>query len=300
MPGLSIMTDAVELLQGLPIWHGAPRISVLSGGLSNASYRVDDAHGSYIARFGRDFPFHQVSRDRENRASRAAFEASLSPELIHAEPGLMVLRFIEAATYTEADVQNDWQRCVELIRRCHRDMARKITGQGAIFWVFQILREYAATLKAHKHRAEPMLAQWVDITDTLEAAQVPLPIVFGHHDLLAANILNDGQRLWLVDWEYGAFGTAMFDLANLASNNSFSEQLELQMLETYFGKSPDQSLQRAFHAMKVASALREALWGMVSEIYLNVPGVDYVAYANEYTTRFNKTFAAYRQNFGGL
>ena len=55
----------------------------------------------------------------------------------------------------------------------------------------------------------------------LEQAQVPLPIVFGHHDLLPGNFIDDGKRLWLIDWEYGGFGTAMFDLANLSSNGGF-------------------------------------------------------------------------------
>ena len=50
---------------------------------------------------------------------------------------------------------------------------------------------------------------------------MPLPIVFGHHDVLPTNFMDDGQRLWLIDWEYGAFGTAMFDLASIAANNSF-------------------------------------------------------------------------------
>ena len=58
----------------------------------------------------------------------------------------------------------------------------------------------------------------------LEQAQVPLPIVFGHHDLLPGNLIDDGTRLWLIDWEYGGFGTAMFDLANLSSNGGFDER----------------------------------------------------------------------------
>ena len=71
--------------------------------------------------------------------------------------------------------------------------ARRITGQGAIFWVFQILRDYAHTLKAGKHRHVPDLPRLMAILDDLEAAQVPLPIVFGHHDLLPTNFMDDGH-----------------------------------------------------------------------------------------------------------
>ncbi len=83
--------------------------------------------------------------------------------------------------------------------------------------------------------------------------------------------MDDGRRLWLIDWEYGAFGTAMFDLANIAAANSFTPEMEAEMLRAYFGKAPDLSLSRAYYAMKVAAALREAMWGMISELFLAAP-----------------------------
>jgi thiamine kinase-like enzyme len=189
-------------------------------------------------------------------------------------------------------------RCVDILARCHRDMGKRISGQGAIFWVFQILRDYALTLKAGNHRHTPDIPRWMEIVDELEAAQVPLPIVFGHHDILPTNFMDDGQRLWLIDWEYGAFGTAMFDLASIAANNSFDEAGEKLILRTYFGNTPNESLWRSFHAMKAASALREAVWGMVSELHLKAPGVDYIAYAAEYLGRFETVYANYKSNHG--
>ena len=285
-------------VKGLPIWQGLKDITPLKGGVSNASFTVTDATGRYVARVGEDYPFHQVSRERENIASRAAFDAGLSPEVVHTEPGIMVLRFMEARTFTEADVRDNAKRCVEIVRRCHRDLGKRISGQGAIFWVFQILRDYAHTLKAGDHRHVPDLPRLMAITDELEAAQVPLPIIFGHHDLLPTNFMDDGQRLWLIDWEYGAFGTAMFDLATIASNNSFDAKGEALILETYFDRTPPEDIVRAFYAMKAASALREAIWGMVSELHLNAPGVDYIAYAAEYLGRFERVYADYKTNFG--
>ena len=69
-----------------------------------------------VARLGGDYPFHQVSREREALASRAAFEAGLSPELVHAADGLMVLRYIEARTYAEADVRANAGACVDILK----------------------------------------------------------------------------------------------------------------------------------------------------------------------------------------
>lgn len=294
------MASVETRVRGLSLWQGHLEIEPLKGGVSNASFTVCDALGKYVARVGEDYPFHQVSREREAIASKAAFEAGLSPEVLHIEPGLMVLRYIEARTYVEADVRANAARCVDIVARCHRDMGARVRGQGAIFWVFQILRDYATTLKSAHHGHAAEIPRWMKIVDHLEAAQVPLPIIFGHHDLLPTNFMDDGMRLWLIDWEYGAFGTAMFDLANLAAANSFDANLEASVLHHYFGRVPDQATTRAFFAMKVAAALREAMWGMVSELHLNAPGVDYVAYAAEYIGRFDRILKDYERRFGTL
>lgn len=292
------MTEAEARVRSLPIWRGSVSLAPLKGGVSNTSFTVTDATGKYVARVGADYPFHQVCREREAIAARAAFDAGLSPEVVYTGPGIMVVRHLAARTYGECDVRTNAARCVEIVRRCHRDMGRRISGQAAIFWVFQILRDYAHTLEAGRHRHVPDLPRLMAIAGELEETQVPLPIVFGHHDLLPTNFMDDGERLWLIDWEYGAFGTAMFDLASIAANNSFDATGERLLLETYFDQTPSAALERAFYAMKAASALREAVWGMVSELHLTAPGVDYVAYAAEYLGRFERVYAAYKSNFG--
>jgi thiamine kinase-like enzyme len=295
------MTRASEdRLRALKIWSGPVALTPLKGGLSNESFIVSDGASRYVARLGEDFPVHHVFRDREREASRAAFEAGLSPELVHAEPGLMVFRFIDARTYGEADVRANMERCVELLKRCHRDMARLMRGPASIFWVFHVVRDYAHTLREGKHPRADEAAEWIQTVDRLEAAQIPLSIVFGHHDLLPGNFLDDGKRLWLIDWEYGGFGTAMFDLANVAANNSFTTDDEARLLDVYFEKTPDEATQRSFDAMKAASALREGMWGMVSELHLSAPGVDYVAHANEYVGRYKNAVQRFIEKYGTL
>ena len=289
--------SAEDRVRALSLWSGLKSVTPLKGGVSNASFTVEDACGKYVARVGEDYPCHQVSRAREGVASRAAFDAGLSPEVVYTEPGMMVVRYIAARTYGEADVRANAENCVDIVKRCHRDMGKRISGQGAIFWVFQILRDYAHTLMAVNHRHSGDIPRWMEIADALEAAQAPLPIIFGHHDLLPSNFMDDGKRLWLIDWEYGAFGTAMFDLANIASNNSFDAAGERLILESYFERTPGEAVQRAFYAMKAASALREAVWGMVSEIHLDAPGVDYIAYAAEYLGRFERVYGDYHEKF---
>jgi thiamine kinase-like enzyme len=289
------LSDTAERrIRALPCWHGPITLEPLKGGLSNVSFRVVENGGrKAVARVGEDFPFHHVSRQREAATSRAAHAAGLSPGVIYDEPGLLVLEFIDGRTYGEADVRANVEACTALLKRCHRELARHVLGPAQIFWVFHVLRDYAAALTSAGHRNRPLIAGWMRAAERLEAAQVPLPIVFGHHDLLPTNFLDDGRRLWLIDWEYGAFGTAMFDLANIAANASFGRAEEEAMLAAYFDGEPGAALRRSFEAMKAASALREAMWAMVSELYLDSPGVDYVAHGDEFIGRFDRLITAF-------
>ena len=106
--------------------------------------------------------------------------------------------------------------------------------------------------------------------------QVALPPVFAHHDLLAGNILDDGKRLWLIDFEYSGRGSAMFDLANLSSNSGFSAAQSADLLRAYFGHT---DFARAHRAIEAASLLREALWSLVSARHIHERDVDYAGYA---------------------
>jgi thiamine kinase-like enzyme len=292
------MQSAEIRVRHLPFWQGPPVLSALHGGVSNTGFTVVDNAGKYVARVGEDYPCHHVSRARELSASQAAYAAGLSPEVVYAEPGISVLRFIEGRTFAEADVRANLGPCVDLIKRCHSDMGQQVLGPCGVFWVFQLLRDYAARLTEAGHTRMAELPRLMAINSRMESLQVPMPMVFGHHDLLAANIIDDGKRLWLIDWEYGNFGTAMFDLANLAANNSFSADDEARMLRQYFGAPPPFETIRAYDAMKVAAALREAMWGMVSEIHLKAPGVDYIAYAQFYLARFETINAAFDRKYG--
>ena len=292
--------DLESRIAALPCWRGEVKLEPLAGGLSNAAFIVADGAERYVARCGDDIPVHHVFRDRERAASVAAHAAGLSPEVVHCEPGVMVIRYIDGRTLAEADLRSNIGRIATLLGACHRDLARHLEGPANTFWVFHVIRDYARTLRAAPGGNDRDLERYVQLAGALEAGQMPLPIVFGHHDLLPGNLLDDGRRLWLIDWEYGGFGTAMFDLANLAANGGFSPADDLELLEAYFGRPVREELQRSFDAMKVASALREATWAMVSAIHLAVPGVDYRAHAVDYLARTDAALARYVERHGSL
>ena len=291
-------TDLKEHILKLPVWQGTPAIETLHGGLSNQSFKVTDRTGSYVVRLGRDYPFHHVSRVREVMTTRAAHVAGFAPEVVHDEPGMMVSRYIEAQTYGAGDISANLDRIARMIRSFHETMAEHVSGAGFMFWVFHVVRDYARKLTEADSARSSDLAGYLEIATRLEAVQIPQPIIFGHHDLLPANLLDDGDRLWLIDFEYAGFGTAMFDLAGLASNASLGPAQSEALLGAYFNRSPTIDEKRSHAAMQCASLLREAMWSMVSEIYLETPGVDFVTYADENLAHLNRALESYQTAYG--
>jgi thiamine kinase-like enzyme len=286
---------AARRTRELACWRRPVEPRPLGGGISNHNFLVHDGGARFFVRIGEDFLVHNVLRRFELAASRAAHAAGISPEVVHAEPGAMVFRYVEGRTLAPEDVQSEamLERVVPLVRTAHKAIPKHFRGPTPIFWVFQVLRDYAAGLAADNHRLGAELPRYMAAAELLEQAVGPIEIAFGHNDLLAANLIDDGFRLWLVDWEYGGFNSPLFDLGGLASNNQLLPSLEERLLELYFGKPVSDDLRRRYHAMKCASLLREAMWSMVSEIHLTID-FDYHAYTAENLARFEQAYEVFR------
>ncbi|TAA64089.1 choline/ethanolamine kinase family protein [Shinella sp. JR1-6] len=287
-----------DRIRALPCWEGRIEIAPLKGGISNESYLVSDGAGRHVVRFGRDYPFHHVFRERELMTARAAHAAGFGPEVRYAEPGVMVSAFLGAKTFSAEDVAAGRRRVADLLRRFHGEMPQEVSGAAFLFWPFHVVRDYARTLREGGSRMKPHLPGYLALAAELEAAQAPLPIVFAHNDLLPANILDDGDRLWLIDFEYAGFSTAMFDLAGATSNAGLSPDEAEDFLDAYFAGAPDPAILRSHAAMQCASLLREAMWSMVSELHLQAPGADYVGYTAENLDRLDRALDHYRTKYG--
>ena len=273
------MMNPQEIALSLPIWRGTPRLSVLSGGITNVNFRVTDAAGDYVVRIGEDIPVHHITRAGELAASMAAHAAGVSPPVIHHGPGVLVIGYIHGRTMTPADFQDDALRgaAVDLIARAHRTMPAHLRGGAQAFWVFHVLRDYAARLRGEASPHAAALTPLMEQAQLLERALGPIDMVFGHNDLLAGNFIHDGTRLWLIDWDYAGWGSPLFDLGGFAANMALTPAQETAMLGQYFGTIP-QGLPRRYAAMKAAAALREALWAMISQQHSTLD-FDYAAYA---------------------
>lgn len=291
---MMLPSDPKGFAAGLRCWSGPVEPEPLPGGLTNTNFVVTDAGRRYVVRVGGDIPEHGIVRSIELAASQAAAAAGISPIVYHHEPGALVMDFVEGKTLAPEDIRDprNIEKIVRLVRHAHRDIPRFFRGPAPMFWPFQVIRDYTHTLEDGDSHYLPMLVKLLDAAERLETAVGPIQLVFGHNDLLAANFIDDGTRLWLVDWDYAGFNSPLFDLGGLASNNSFSAAEEEHLLELYFERPVDDALRRKALAMTAASLLRETMWSMVSEIYSPL-AFDYVAYTQENLRRFEAALAVF-------
>jgi len=292
------MNDDLQFrVRALPCWREPVEIQPLDSGRGATAFRVRDGASLFVARIGGGEPIHHVSRRREAAAHRAAHAAGLAPRVVYAGEDALVCDFIEGRILTGADLRRRIETLAMILRRCHLYAGSRLRGEAAAFWVFHVLRDYAHHLEAAGRASARRGHRLLAIADQLEEAQAPMRTVFGHNDLRPANFIDDGERLWLIDWRHAGFGSALFDLASLSVSAEFGDGDDKCLNDIYFGGSASTDILRSFAAMKVAASLREAMGAMVSGLYDHAREPDHGARAAQGMRKFEALYAAYRDRF---
>jgi thiamine kinase-like enzyme len=288
--------NARDRVAKLDFWSSPVEPEPLDGGITNTNFIVEDRDERFVVRVGEDIPAHGVMRFNEIAAARAAHAAGISPEIVYSADSVFIMRFIEGQTLTEQDVrqQQNLQRIIPLIQACHNEIPKHFQGAALVFWPFHVCRNYIRIAKRGNSRMSDLLPRFLDINEELEKTVGEIKLVFGHNDLLAANFIDDGKRLWLIDWDYAGYDAALFDLANLSSNNELPAEQEDWVLQTYYQQPVTDGLHHRFAAMKCVSLLRETLWSIVSEIHSTLD-CDYEDYTRKNLDRFENAYDAFRQ-----
>lgn len=287
-----------EQVARLGCWRGDVDPVPVAGGISNLNFQVEDQGEKFFVRLGEDIPVHGVLRWHELATSRAAHAAGVSPEVVHYETGVLVLRWVEGQTLEQADVRDEkrLRRIVDTVRTLHERAPMHFRGPVLTFWAFHVLHGYAARLREDSSRHISKISRLLEIARQLERDVGAIQLRFGHNDLLPANLIDDGERIWVIDFEYAGYNSPLFDLGGLASNSEMEPEQERRMLQLYSGNAPDTGLQRSYSAMKCASLLREAVWSMVSEIHSHLQ-FDYSAYTAVNLDRFERALLEHQRAF---
>jgi thiamine kinase-like enzyme len=272
--------EVIHRLRKLRLIRGPFSIDRISGGLSNRNFAVRTGGQTYFVRLCQELPLLGIERRNEMVCHQAASLRGLAPEIIHHERGLLINRFIEGRTLDPLAVRDPAMlpRVAALLGHLHEGW-ELVTGEVLYFCAFQTVRTYARTA-ARLQAALPLDIDRIleDIT-TLSQRIAPFRPVLCHNDMLPANLIDDGQRLWLLDWEYSGAGHPLFDLAHLSTAASLSREQLHALLKAYPGRLPAAALEE-LQIFRVVALLRESLWSTIQTVASDIE-FDYTRYAAE-------------------
>ncbi len=268
------------MITRVPGWTGrAHVVGSLTGGITNRNHVVDVDGARFVVRVpGADTDQLEIDRECEYIAASRAADLGIAPPVLGLFGGCLVTAFVSGA-----DIPSDQFAAAETLSSLAA-MLRAFHASGALqhsFDAFTVARLHRAAASRHGVTIPDVYDSVVAVVDEIAGAFAvsPDPPVPCHNDLLRANVLRDGDRLWLLDWEYAGMNDRAFDLGNLAVNNDLSPDAEAHVVGEYHGRVTPRNLAR-LRLMKIVSDAREGMWGVVQQ-GISTIDFDYRGYAAE-------------------
>ena len=270
------------------------KIETIELGLTNSNYKVQGGGRDYFTRIGSDHPeVLFISREKEVEFLAKAEELKLVPKILYsdASQGILIMPFIEGAE-SYGKVLEVWtgereeviDRIVGVMKDIHRTKA-PIRYRDP--YLFAIIDKYID--ESHNYGAD--LPSDIDgALSLIEKVKNVLPEgeeVMCHHDFFWGNVLYDGKKLWLIDWEYADWGDPYEDLASFCVEHILDEEERELVLASYFssyGKAEVEKLE----LMCMVYSLKVALWGYLQKMLCPEMSFDILPIANNHYANFWK------------
>jgi thiamine kinase-like enzyme len=257
--------DLAGLLAGVPSLAGTPRtVTELPGGLTNRNFRVTTPDGDFVARvWSAAGDLLAIDREHEYRNSVIAAEAGVGAPVVEYRPRdrVLVLGFLPGATLRDADVRAPatLPRIAAAVRTLHG--GRRFVND---FDMFEIQPRYRA---AARSAGMAVPAGYDDLAGAFAAARAALAVraegtVPCHNDLLAANFIDDGERIALIDYEYAGNNDPCFELGNIAAECGLPPDALADLVTAYYGRPRPSRVARA-RLFGLVSQYGWTLWGAI-------------------------------------
>jgi len=260
---------AVADLDRLAVLAGRSwRVVDLPGGLTNHNVRVtstdDGPPFDIVVRCSEnDAGLLGIDRDHEHLNTRAAAEVGVGAPVVEYRPDLHMLAigFLEGRALDNADFGDPgvMARAADACRRLHA--GPRFTGE------FDMFRRQADYRRTVAERDFPLPSTYDDHADDWDAVRRalevhPAPTVPCNNDLLAANFIDDSDRVWLIDYEYSGNNDATFELGNTATECDFAPEQVEAWAGAYFG-TPSRADVARVRLGSLCSAYGWSLWGFI-------------------------------------
>jgi thiamine kinase-like enzyme len=263
-----------DVVERIPGWAGREiRASPIEAGLTNQNFRVEVGGTPYFVRLpGASTDLLAVDRANELHNTRAAAEAGVGPSVIHHDPesGALVLEWIDGRTMSNAAFAESGTpaRIAEALKRLHAGPRFRDD-----FDMVRLTEYYLSVVDANSIRIPEGYRDELPKVALIEAALAahPLPTVPCHNDLLAENYLDDGSRLWIVDYEYSGNNDPTFELGNTAQELGFDAARQEELCAAYFGEATPALLAR----MRLQMIMSDVGWTLWAAIQAAISSIDY-------------------------
>jgi thiamine kinase-like enzyme len=244
-------------------------VSELPGGLTNLNLRVTTDDGreptlDVVVRCSRgDASLLGIDREAEHRNTIAAAEAGVGAPVVEFRPdlGMLAIEFLPGKALADADFTDPdvLTRAARSVRALHA--GPRFTGD---FDMFARQAAYLTTIREHGYRLpagyDSYADAWARVHEALAASAgdtVPC-----NNDLLAANFIDDGVRVWLIDYEYSGNNDPCFELGNTAAECGFTADLVEAWVEAYF-EAPTRGDLARVRLQSLCSSYGWSLWGFI-------------------------------------
>jgi thiamine kinase-like enzyme len=254
------------------------------GGMTNIVHLVETDNINLIVRIPGKGTEDYINRTFEYNNAMAAWRAGISAEIIWAdvENGIMVSKAINGI---ETMTPNLFSSRKGSPARAGLALA-KLHNSGETFDfrfdLFNMIDEYLKILSSKNAELPDGYHEIVDAAKPVKEALIanPNPLAPCHCDPLCENFLDDGNNMWIVDWEYSGMNDPIWDLGDLSVEAGMDENQENEMLIAYFGKEPTAAQKGRVIIYKAMCDLLWTLWGLIQHADKN-PAEDFWAYSIE-------------------
>jgi thiamine kinase len=241
--------------------EGKPEIHRLGHGLVNDTYRVLRGGRAYALRVAAT-NLYGLGLDRawEARVLERAAAADLAPVPEYCDPqrGILIARWVDGRLWSPVDVrrQSNIARVAELMRRIHAlPMPAPARAMSPAKWIEYYGAALTGELSAAAARRLAALAALPGVD----------PVVC-HSDLHTLNLVDRGNSLVLLDWEYAHAADPLWDLAGWSANNDLEDNLKHDLLASYTGRPPTH---HEYLRLQLLGWLYDYVCLLWSELYLN-------------------------------
>ena len=263
-----------EVVAKIPDWDGKDvSIASLSGGLTNSNFKVEVDGTPYFVRLpGVSTDLLAVNRENEYHNSKAAFVAGVGPKVLYHLPeyDVMVLEFLHGETMSKDALNEPGQptRMAEAIKKLHAGPRFLMD-----FNMFRLTDYYLKTCKENKIKIPDGYLDRVSTFMRIERAMSvnPPPTVPCNNDLLAENYIDDGEQLWLIDYEYSGNNDPTFELGNTCQEMQFNDDQLKEICGAYFGEVKPSQIAR----MKLNMIMSDVGWGLWAAIQTKISKIDF-------------------------